>query len=267
MFHYKSPQCTPTSVGPTSFFVQGASNLVVDASNDLRLMELAVNPYQNPVFSGNPVSFLGWSIIDEPVNSVQGIHHPRGDVQKYLTGGPVTAATEPGTTYGVWKFRLSNRFPETLSSGSPLFNPSKRVIGSCRSGEVEFNCSNFKNYDVYYVRLSRSWPLLCQYLDPNNEGIVALNTITGTAGPKVFTQLGGPNAICSSGVFTLLNAPLDLPISWSIVQGANLVAGPTSGQGKSATVTQLNPSATGQVKIRFTIQTCVETEYSRRPSR
>ena len=177
MFHYKSPQCTPTSVGPTSFFVLGASNLVVDASNDLRLMELAVNPYQNPVFSGNPVSFLGWSIIDEPVNSVQGIHHPRGDVQKYLTGGPVTAATEPGTTYGVWKFRLSNGFPETLSSGSPLFNPSKRVIGSCRAGAVVFNCSNFQNYDVYYVRLSKSWALLCQYLSQSGSDELQLEII------------------------------------------------------------------------------------------
>jgi hypothetical protein len=96
IFHYKSPQCTPTTNGPSMFFVQAASDLGLDANNDLRLMELITNPGTSRIFTNNPVSYLGWSIIDEPITSIQGIHHPKGDVQKYMAGGPATPIIEPG---------------------------------------------------------------------------------------------------------------------------------------------------------------------------
>jgi hypothetical protein len=59
--------------------------------------------------------------------------------------------------------------------------------------------------------------------------------------------------MCSSGNFILINAPLDLPITWEIVQGANLNNGPTSGTGKSVSLTRAG-SSSGQAKIRFTVQ-------------
>jgi hypothetical protein len=94
---------------------------------------------------------------------------------------------------------------------------------------------------------------LCQYLDPNNEGIVAMNTITGTPGIKIYPSVIGVESICSSGSYTLQNAPIDLPITWNIVEGASLLTSPSSGTGKSAPVSISSPSVSGQVKIRFTV--------------
>jgi hypothetical protein len=125
-------------------------------------------------------------------------------------------------------------------------------------------CSNYGNYDTYSVRLSRSWSLFCQYLDPNNEGIVALNTITTTAGPKIFPIASGPNNLCSTGLFTLTNAPLDLPITWQVVQGGNLLSGSPSGSGKSVSIAPISPTASGQAKIRFTVQNlCGTKQYEK----
>jgi len=53
---------------------------------DLKLFKLTTNPYNNPVFAGNPVSFLGWSIKEEPWDEVAAIHHPPADVQKISFG-------------------------------------------------------------------------------------------------------------------------------------------------------------------------------------
>lgn len=253
IFHYRSPQCTPTTPGPTAFFVQGATQLGLDPSNDLRLLELTTNPGNSQLFTNNPVSYLGWSIIDEFIPNIYGIGHPRGDVQKYMVGGQATPIIEPGTSYGVWKYKFTSGFPETVNSGSPTLNHLKRVIGSLRSVQAVMTCENYSNYDAYSVRLSRSWSLLCQYLDPNNEGIVALNTITGTPGSKVFPIVNGPNQVCSNSTFTLHNAPIDLSINWNIVEGASLLSSQTSGNGKNAIVSVSNPFVSGQVKIRFTI--------------
>lgn len=255
IFHYKSPQCNPTTNGSQMYFVQGATQLGLDASNDLRLLELSTNPGTSRVFTTNPVSYLGWSIIDETIPTIHGIHHPLGDVQKYMTGGPAIPfqLVEPGVNYGIWKYKVSNGFPETNSSGSPALNQNKRVIGSLYGGEASFNCSNFTNYDVYSVRLSRSWSLLCQHLDPNNEGIVAINTMISSPGSKILPFPNGPDLVCSSSTFNLLNAPIDLSISWSIIQGASLLSSPSSGTGKSATVSISNTSVSGEVKIRFTV--------------
>lgn len=105
---------------------------------------------------------------------------------------------------------------------------------------------------------------MCSYLDPNNEGIVAINTITNSPGIKIFPSVNGTNLVCSTSSFTLQNAPIDLSISWSIFQGASLLSSPTSGIGRSATVSISNVSVSGQVTIRFTVSgLCNSKTYDR----
>lgn len=72
-------------------------------------------------------------------------------------------------------------------------------------------------------------------------------------GSKILPFPNGPDLVCSSSTFNLQNAPIDLSISWSIIQGASLLSSPSSGTGKSATVSISNTSVSGEVKIRFTV--------------
>lgn len=254
MFHYRSPECTPTTVGPVTMFVQGSSLLSISSSTELALLELSINPYNSTAFANNPVSYLGWSIVDQIPYTVTGIYHPLGDLQKHVLGGNV-GMMQHGNQH-VWTFDLVpyNGIYQSQSSGSPFLDDNYRVIGAL-SGKLTqptFTCDG--PFDgAFGGRLSKAWPDFCQFLDPNNEGIVAMNTIISSPGPKVFPNAHGPDLMCSSGNFILLNAPLDLPITWEVVQGANLVNGPSSGSGKSVTLTRAG-SSTGQAKIRFTVQ-------------
>lgn len=150
IFHYKSPQCNPTTSGSSAYFVQGATQLGLDPANDRRLLELTTNPGTSSVFTGNPVSYLGWSIVDEQISTVYGIGHPKADVQKYMEGGSAIQFTEPDQSIGVWKFNMTAGFPETNSSGGPVFDSEQRVIGSLLgiASEPELTCSNFSNTDI-----------------------------------------------------------------------------------------------------------------------
>jgi len=106
MFHYRSPQCAPTSNGPMNITVQGAENLDIVAETDLKLIKLNVNPYNNPVFANNPVSYLGWSIIDQNIPYVTGIHHSLGDVQKFMGGSSPSKVTINDQYF--WETPLTN---------------------------------------------------------------------------------------------------------------------------------------------------------------
>ncbi|KEO72778.1 hypothetical protein [Anditalea andensis] len=93
MFHFRSPSCSLTSSGPMNIVAYGAdplSNINLTSNTDSRLLEIKPNQLNRSVFDNNPVSYLGWSIIDQPITSTLGIHHPRADVQKYISGGVPT---------------------------------------------------------------------------------------------------------------------------------------------------------------------------------
>jgi len=134
IFHYRSPQCSPNTEGPMTIYVQGAIPLGPGlGSTDLKLIQLKANP--NHVYPNNPVSFLGWSIIDEYKPFIENIHHPLGDVQKYAKG------TSPqfldysigGFNYHYWEYNLTAGIYEAGSSGSPTFDHNKRIIGALTS--------------------------------------------------------------------------------------------------------------------------------------
>lgn len=172
----------------------------------------------HPIFSSNPVSYLGWSIIDE-VSGVSGIHHPLGDLQKYFSGTTAQVYNETiGTgNYYYWKFDLVTGMFQSVSSGSPILNSSKRLISTVRGRLPSANpyaCGQ-SNTDAIGGRISASWGALCTFLDPSNEGIVAINTITSTSGPgsEIIPTISGISQICSASTFILNNAPLDLSVS------------------------------------------------------
>ncbi|QDH78709.1 T9SS type A sorting domain-containing protein [Echinicola soli] len=269
MFHYRSPQCNPTSNGPTNIIVQGASPLgPSDGTTDLRLLKLDVNPHNSPVFNNNPVSYLGWSINSNPIGSVVGIHHPVSDVQKFLAGDVPSLRNDtsgPGNYY-YWEFNLTNGLLQPVSSGSPLLDDNKRVIGANHGRDPgdNYDCNYSNNPKVLYGRLNRSWDIFSQYLDPNNEGLVALNTITNQPGAETKGYIEGLDYLCSSTNYELKNSPLEFSINWT-VSPAGLVTN-SSGTGPIANLSPSSPSASGDAVLTFTITSTggsVQTEVNK----
>ncbi|MCH7415329.1 T9SS type A sorting domain-containing protein [Belliella sp. R4-6] len=263
MFHYKSSSCNPTTQGPENIVAYGAtalSNPNLTGNVDLRLLELNENPFTSPVFSNNPVSYLGWSIIDHPILSTLGIHHPRGDVQKYIAGGVPTKDNQTNNQYFAWRVTMQDGALQTLSSGSPLLDDQLRLIGANIGayGLLEGACEETDG-DGRYSRISMAWHEFQQYLDPDDEGIVAMNTITNQAGPKIFSEISGSDQLCSANSYTVLNSPLDATITWTATP-SNLFSNST-GTGKIANLSPATASSSGTGTLTFTFTQNGESWY------
>lgn len=190
MFNYNSPQCTPSQDGPTNQTVQGATCVAKATESDFALFELNDNPADF-----YDVYFNGWSISQTPSSAAVGIHHPSGDVKK------ISFENDP-LTQGAWSSIISHWIvndwdsgtTEGGSSGSPLFNSDKRIIGQLHGGGAA--CGN--NLSDKYGGTWYSWDQngtantvrLKPWLDPNNSGVTAINGTYDICAPPVANDAG-----------------------------------------------------------------------------
>jgi len=173
MFNYESPNCSPNVNGPTNQTVQGCIVRARHNSSDFALVELT-----QAIPANFNVYLSGWSRQTTPPPTSTGIHHPAGDVKKI-------SFNLDATTTATWQGADCWRIPtwedgttEGGSSGSPLYNENKQIIGQLFGGAA--NCSN--NVNDYYGRLSRSWSgnnsnstRLRNWLDPDGSDLASID--------------------------------------------------------------------------------------------
>lgn len=178
-FNYESPGCITS--GGQEYTVVGAQRLAVSTSSDelgsdFLLLKLAS---QIPA-SYNPY-FCGWDIESQSSNSGVGIHHPNGEVKKISTYTTPIAYGTWGSipnTHWIVKWAATpngHGVTEGGSSGSPLFNEEKLLIGTLTGGAS--GCSDLTGEDMY-GKVSYSWisngltadRQLKPWLDPENTG-------------------------------------------------------------------------------------------------
>lgn len=158
VFNYENSACDFDDA-TTENFVSGltfrAKSSFYDGS-DILLLEL-----NNEVPLEYNAYFNGWNISNGGFSSGVSIHHPAGDVKKistYSTG--LTTASEYGLTEAAyWKVNWTatingHGVTETGSSGSPIFNQEKLVVGALSGGDS--NCSKPDDPDIY-GKVSYSW--------------------------------------------------------------------------------------------------------------
>ncbi|KAG0227128.1 hypothetical protein BGW42_003144 [Actinomortierella wolfii] len=115
------------------------------------------------------------------VEPIFGIHHPGGDIMKvsFVLNGTLPKACwtdcDPDQ-YFHWQIpRWDRGTTEPGSSGSPLFNADKRIVGQLHGGTA--SCYNSKGYDVYgglhasFRAPPRVKDRLSTYLDPDHTGV------------------------------------------------------------------------------------------------
>ncbi len=144
LFNWESPTCANSVEGPINQSISGATLLAHSSSTDFALLELSSAPPEiyEPYYGG-------WDRSGNiPLNETV-IHHPRGDVKK------ITFDYDPANiSANFWHVNdYDVGTTEGGSSGSPLFNQDKRVIGQLFGGPA--SCSN-DDYDEY-GRFDLSW--------------------------------------------------------------------------------------------------------------
>jgi len=175
-FNYESPFCAPLDGDPLNT-ISGAQMKAQFDSLDFALAELSLVP--PPDF--RPY-FAGWNrSADMPSSSVS-IHHPQGDIKKLAYDANPPTVASFGNSYtknGFLKIaQWEQGVTEAGSSGGPIFDTNKNVIGTLTGGEA--TCKNPVN--DYYERFSMSWDFktdtakqLKYWLDPVKLGVQVLN--------------------------------------------------------------------------------------------
>ncbi|MCY7357267.1 MAG: hypothetical protein LH609_07300 [Rudanella sp.] len=152
----------------------------------------------------------------------------------------------PGTTHLI-SFWGSLGVTDPGSSGSPLFDGNRRIVGQLQGGPSFCGATGTGLRD-YYGRFFTSWTgggtntsRLSNWLDSDNS--------SGTTTNGVKPALSGPVSVSGVGNFSLntLNSSI---VSWSVAGGTGLVS-PTSGMGNAASLTA--PGDAASLTITFSV--------------
>lgn len=234
-WNYETPNCLGISEPPLNSTV-GATILANNESTDFALLKLAEDPKNKKKVK---VYYLGWDRVTTYIgNEGACIHHPSGDVKKISF-----YKTPPRSTYYLqdninnngthWKIVWDKGVTEGGSSGSPLLNKSKRIIGQLHGG---YSSCTEKNSPDWYGRFDVSWTgndnpdkrrRLKDWLDPYNTKQQTLDGIDYI--PPVPYKLTITNTMpwgfCKKAIFKVENFPLDeknATIDWKFPLGSRI---------------------------------------------
>ncbi|MFT7588870.1 MAG: lysyl endopeptidase [Limisphaerales bacterium] len=192
-WNYESPGCSDGS-DFTPISTNAGTLIANDSPSDFALILLT----ESPVDAGAGPYFNGWDATFSPGVGGVGIHHPSGDIKKIATHSTSPLSddwfgTSPaGSHWDIqWDATLNGHsVTEGGSSGSPLFNSSKRVIGQLHGGS-SINCSDPINDPGIYGAVAYSWNnagaadnrrKLSPWLDPDGTGVTVLDGTFGDCG-------------------------------------------------------------------------------------
>jgi PKD repeat protein len=163
--------------------------------------------------------YAGWDHSGTPPTSGMSIHHPDGDIAKISPCNAMTLDSYSSAT--CWKTPWSGAAcTEPGSSGSPIFDQNKRIVGQLYGGPSA--CGATDMWD-YYGCFHISWTgagtdatRLSNWLDPGNTGATTLNGIYyGGTSTLVANFSGTPLAIPIGGTVSFTDLSTGGPISWS----------------------------------------------------
>jgi lysyl endopeptidase len=248
-FQAWSTTCPNPGVNTSGVMYNGATLRARNAQSDFCLVELKTSPPPN---SG--LHYAGWNRSATPAQNATGIHHPRGDLMKISrSNNPVTVGSYRSTTDQHWRVNWSPQnngagqtvtaITERASSGSPLFDQNRRIIGQLHGGPS--SCGSSQPWD-FYGRFDLSWTgggtndtRLSNWLDPDNSGALTTNTtnvndliVVPKDNPAIVAP---PNPICSTATLTLNGVSTAATVTW--VSSDSTIATVTP-NGLSAVVTK-----------------------------
>ncbi len=155
-FGFKHTTCQGTTIGTVYTFDDTNLRAAWD-STDFALVELQDDILRDEPSVGEKV-WLGWDNSGNTPTKAYCIHHPAGDVMKYSYDNVSPILTNyGGLNNSHWLVDdWTTGSTQGGSSGSPLFDQNKRIVGQDHAGEGSSDpCSPIKG--TYFGSFSRSW--------------------------------------------------------------------------------------------------------------
>ena len=220
-WQYESPDCTST-YDPSYVSTSGGTVIANNSTSDFALLRLEEDPKTDPEIT---TYYLGWDRTGNSGTGGVGIHHPSGDIKKislYIMSPQSTAylnsTIDPDANH--WRLVWSSGTTEGGSSGSPLINSNRHVIGQLHGGYA--SCSNITGAD-WYGKFSVSWDnsanpkrRLIDWLDPDNTGVTVLEGSSGCTAVNFTNQtVTSDTTVVSCGDINVQNV--------TVTSGAKLI--------------------------------------------
>ncbi|MEO6693798.1 MAG: T9SS type A sorting domain-containing protein [Ignavibacteria bacterium] len=219
-FNYESATCNGTT-GPLSQTLTGATVKSENFATDFRLLL-----FNNPVPAAYNAYFNGWDKSGNNPTVETAIHHPGGVIKKIsMDENPAVTSNGFGGRLpgGFWDVVWDQGVTEGGSSGCPMYDQNKRVIGQNLGGNPA-SCTNPQSVHKVFGKLSESWAFggssgtqLKDWLDPINSGVATLDGIddlTGVAPVSNFTS-NIQNLPIGGGSVDFYDLSTNSPTSWS----------------------------------------------------
>jgi hypothetical protein len=201
-FQWESTSCINPSTSPTFQSLSGAVLRAQGTPSDFCLVEITGGLVNGSVPAAYTPYFSGWDNTETISPSAVCIHHPSGDIKKIAIENNALISTSFGGSpsnshWGVlsWDFGVT----EPGSSGSPLFNQNRRIIGQLHGGASACGASVLSDE---YGKVSVSWNpagstssgQLKHWLDPNNTNASFVDGYDPSNAPTITLDAGLSNS-------------------------------------------------------------------------
>lgn len=246
-FNWESPTCNNPGSSPAFQSLTGAVQRASSAGSDFSLVEITGGLNGGTIPQAYNAYFSGWSNLNVPADSSFGIHHPDGDIKKFsIAKNPTQSSTMSGAT--CWRVgQWTSGCTEGGSSGSPLYDQNKRIIGQLYGGPSYCGAPASSLYDNY-GKFATSWlgggtnsTQLKFWLDPSNSGATVLdgydpnaillgldaslvniispalnlNTCNTSITPSITVKNNGMDSITTFSIIYTLDAGTPDTLSWT----------------------------------------------------
>lgn len=198
-FDYEAVGCNNPPTEPQPRSVLGCERISFRAETDFMLLKM------NPIPINYGVYFNGWNRGTSGATKSCFIHHPVGDIKKIsvdtqasilhpnlINWGGAFGVSQPNTH---WKVIPDIGIYQAGSSGSPLLDQNKRIVGQLHGGvtnminECEVISSFWGRFDLSWNQGSTPQTRLKDWLDPNSSNVQTQNGYPQVA-PNTHTVSG-----------------------------------------------------------------------------
>lgn len=177
VFNYESPSCGGTD-GSVQQSISGA-DLVATKNNNQGYLDFTLLRLSSDVPLDYRPYFAGWNNNGSVPETTTCIHHPQGDVKKISHDFDASEQTD-GDDWGYdpnsfWRINnWDNGTTEGGSSGSPIFDQNKHIVGTLTGGEASCSvdsCDYFQMFSISYNKYDDDSMQLKHWLNPINSNV------------------------------------------------------------------------------------------------
>jgi len=178
-FDYESANCDNPANEPTAKSILGCERIAFRQETDFMLLKL------NPIPTNYGLYFNGWTRDSASAKPTTFIHHPQGDIKKISVDNDSSIIHPLSLNwtgiFGIspprshWKVVPDQGIFQPGSSGSPLFDPNKRIIGQLHGGGINqqnpciITSAYFGRFDLSWDQSVDAQHRLRDWIDTNNS--------------------------------------------------------------------------------------------------